>query len=70
MQSGSEMSVWAVNGPPNKPETYLSYVAEQNQCPTGDNEAMITCLKEIDADVLRMTGHNCTVLENKYIVDY
>jgi carboxylesterase type B len=52
-ESGTEQNFWALNFPPQEPETYVYQVADQANCPKDDEAAMIACLKGLTARQLR-----------------
>ena len=55
------MSPWAINYPNTNPAGYLQQVAVQFDCPTDDSQAMVDCLKTVDAETLDAATFECTV---------
>ena len=60
-QSGSDVTLWAVNYPESEPENYTKQVATQLDCPTEDSSSMIDCLRGKDAADVVDPGVDCTV---------
>ena len=55
------MSPWAINYPNTNPAGYLQQVAAQFDCPTDDSQAMVDCLRTVDAETLDAATFECTV---------
>jgi len=59
-QSGSELAIWAVNGPPQMPWSYTKQIATKLDCPTEDSQEMMDCLRTKTFTEIRETGFDCT----------
>ena len=65
LSSGSELSRRALHRGYTQPSRYFRDAADEVGCPTTDSDVMVTCLKNVDAESLRETGFNCTVIGSK-----
>jgi len=59
LESGTEMAIWAVYSPQHEPENYSKEIAAGVGCPTDDNQAMLDCMRTVDADDIRKAGFTC-----------
>jgi len=60
-ESGSDLNIWAYNEEEQKPWTYTAHVAAKLNCTRDNDEAMMDCLRTINADTLVANqGFPCT----------
>ncbi len=61
MESGTDVSIWAVNPPESNPETYIQQVAEELDCYDDDSFVMMDCLRELPWRQVDRGNFSCTV---------
>lgn len=59
LESGTDMSFWAINWPAQQPSDYTRQVAVKNNCPTDDNRQMVDCLKQVPWEYLWNSTIKC-----------
>ena len=73
LQSGTDISDWAVNGIERHPEKDTKNIAQSLGCPTGQSKDMMDCLRTKDwRNITAIPAKNCAVciklwLKNTFI---